>query len=121
MASNIPNYVIVDTNVLIYAVQRRIRLEDAVLEIPGISTIVIPSCVMAELYGLSRRNVDAKVAYEYCRRFRIIEAPGKGDECIISAAKQTGAMVITNDKELAQRLIRSGLRAGMLSGKKIIF
>jgi len=53
-------------------------------------------------------------------RFEVIHTQGKGDDCIIEKAIETGSAVLTNDRGLARRLKESGIRVISIRGGKTI-
>ncbi len=113
-------FILVDTNVLIYAVKKRIWLDEAIISIRGVKEIRIPACVINELEGISKENSDARTALLYASRKEVVEGEGKGDECILDAAIRTGAAILTNDRKFIELIKRSGVRAATLKGKTII-
>ncbi|BAB60007.1 hypothetical protein [Thermoplasma volcanium GSS1] len=121
MKADTPNFILLDTNAIIYAIEKKIRLEDAVIEIPGVSRPAVPYCVIRELYGLAKKNVTARIAYQYAKKLEIIETDKYGDDGVIEAAMKTGAMVLTNDERLSRRLRETGIKVAMISGRKILF
>lgn len=114
--------VVPDTNALIYAIKHRIDIESLLKEMPEVGKIVIPNCVIDELYGLSSRLVEARAAAVLAQRFTIEVSSGSGDECILSFANNSRAIVLTNDSELIKRLKEAGLRVlSIRAGKRIGF
>lgn len=113
-------FILVDTNVLIYAVKRRIWLDEAILSIVGVREIRVPACVISELEGISKEDSDARTALLYALRKEIVNGEGKGDECILDAAIRTGAAILTNDRKFIELIKKSGIRAATLKGKSVI-
>lgn len=101
---------ILDTNAIIYSVRNRVDLKDRVLSSTAVNRIVVPGCVVRELEGLARSNPYAKAALALSDRFEKIESEGAGDDCIIKCAKNHGASVLTNDRDLVLRLKDAGIR-----------
>ncbi len=94
--------VILDTNALIMQMEYGINMEDELTRLLGSHEILIPSAVIWELRSLS--NKHSKLALKFAQKFRIVDSVKKGDEAIISLARQLGAVVVTNDKELRAKL-----------------
>lgn len=121
MASHKDNYLIIDTNVIIYAAERNVDLVKAVQSMRLPYTPVILKCVRNELQGLSSSLRLAGMALELSERFETLESTGSGDDCIRNAAIRHSAAVLTNDRTLARSLkdimIRTySLRQGRLIG-----
>ncbi|KAA8922193.1 PIN domain-containing protein [Thermoplasma sp.] len=114
------NFAIVDTNVIIYAMKSRIRLDDIVLDLNGIARIAIPECVLDELKKLSASDVNARIGLKYAQKHEIIRSEGRGDECILQTAIRYGCPVITNDREFIEVLKKNHVVVASLSGRKIV-
>lgn len=110
-----------DTNSLIYAIKQRIDLSNEISAISGLGKIVILSCVLDELMGLSTNIPEAKAAMALSERFETSEVQGKGDDCIAEYASQNESIVLTNDKALIAKLKSLGLRVLSIRGGKRIY
>ncbi|MEM1578242.1 MAG: PIN domain-containing protein [Archaeoglobaceae archaeon] len=111
------NFLIFDTNALIYAVKNRFDLSEF--------KIIVPKTVVEELRKLeSELSGDEKTAVKVALRLiesaKVFES-GKGDEGILEVAKRTGCRIITNDKELRKRAKKLGLAVGYIKLGKIVF
>lgn len=114
--------VLPDTNSLIYSIKHKIDLLNEVSSMSGMGKIVILSCVLDELKGLSTRVQEARAAITLADRFQTFESVGKGDDCIAEYAIKSGGIVLTNDRALIARLKKSGLRVlSVRGGKRIHF
>lgn len=102
--------VILDTNSLIYSMQKHIDLGITLFRIDEVTGILVLSCVETELKGLASKNSDAKAALSFLDRFEIIASEGRGDDCILIKGKKLGAFILTNDKGLLFRAKSAGLR-----------
>jgi|YelNatPaOPRAMG01_1025707.scaffolds.fasta_scaffold02474_14 rRNA-processing protein FCF1 len=121
MPSHRDNYLIIDTNVIIYAADRNLDLMKAVQSMSQPYTPVILDCVKKELKGLTNSVHLASIALELSERIASLESTGSGDDCIMDAAITHSAAVLTNDRTLARALknikIRTySLRQGRLIG-----
>lgn len=112
--------VILDSNSIIYAVRNHVNLElELKIAVPG-SYPVIPECVISELRGLSRTNMHARTALSMSSRFEAISSEGKGDDCILKLASNTGWPVLTNDRELTRRLKEAGTKVYLVKERRYI-
>ena len=57
----------------------------------------------------SLKNKYSKVALSLARRYDIIPTEASGDASIIELAEKTGAFVLTNDRELRNKLRDRGV------------
>ncbi|HWG90368.1 MAG TPA: PIN domain-containing protein, partial [Candidatus Thermoplasmatota archaeon] len=102
--------VVLDTNAVMMQFQFHVDIETEVrrvLDIPY--EIIVPSVVVDELQRLEKSNnakeaQEARLALEFAKQFRVVEAPGEGDTAILRLAEQLHAVVVTNDKILRARL-----------------
>ncbi len=111
-----------DTNSIIYSIKQKIDLKRAVLRKSEVGRILVLDCVMDELRGLSNTIADAKTALALADTFEGAGSEGSGDDCIMLMAQKLGAIVLTNDRELIERLKNKGIRViSIRSGKTIDF
>ncbi len=114
--------VVPDTNSLIYAIKQRIDVRNLVESIGISGSIIILGCVREELFGLKESNRDALAALKFSERFEQSVSEGSGDDCIYSYAVASGAIVLTNDRNLILRLKSAGLRVlSVTGGRRIHF
>ena len=93
-----------------------------VLRLAEIGRIMILDCVMDELRGLSASIPEARAALALVGTFETVSSEGRGDECIFRMAQKLGGIVLTNDRELVERLKKNGIRVvSIRSGKTIDF
>ena len=111
--------VLLDANALMMPFQFSINL-DAELQraLPGCEPVV-PSTVLGELESLAASGGprEARAALELARRYRVVEAEGRGDRTLLSAAKRLGAAILTNDASLRRRAREMGLRVVYMRGR----
>jgi rRNA-processing protein FCF1 len=99
--------VILDTNALLWQFRSRVNIENELNRLLGAYVIVIPTSVLRELDYVKDRYV--KAARKLAERYQVVATELKGDESIISLAQALQAIVVTNDKELRQRLKKKGI------------
>lgn len=88
--------------------------------LPGISTILVPQCVLNELEGLSTKLPDARTGLRLATMFGVAESEGHGDDCVLETARKLGAMVLTNDREFIRRLKNAGIPVLSIRGGRSI-
>lgn len=110
--------VLLDTNSLIYMVKTHVDIREQILYLLGRSEIIIPQCVVNELRGLSSGNLNARTALGLIDRFKIMESEGSGDDCVLKMAVKSAGFVVTNDRDLAMKLQKIGIRCIMFTGRK---
>ena len=91
--------------------QININLDLELSRLLGAYEAIVPSSVMRELRALQKKNeknskiyVAVKSALKLSERYRIVDTEHRGDESIIALAQKLNAVVVTNDKELQNRL-----------------
>jgi rRNA-processing protein FCF1 len=108
--------VILDTNALLMPFQFGINLDVELERLLGDCEVLVPSSVFEELALLEQKKL-AKAARSLASKFKMLEVEGKGDEAIISAAKSQKAVVVTNDRELIERLKAIGIKVAFLRSR----
>ncbi|MDI9610696.1 MAG: PIN domain-containing protein [Archaeoglobales archaeon] len=111
------NFVIFDTNALIYAVKNKLDLSNFKL--------VIPTAVFDELKRLEEKlsgeeKTAVRIALKLIEKAEIVKS-ARGDEGILEIAKKLGCGIITNDKELRRKAEKLGLAVGYIKLGKIVF
>ncbi|MHB8587106.1 MAG: type II toxin-antitoxin system VapC family toxin [Thermoplasmatota archaeon] len=102
--------VILDTNALMMQFQFHVDIEGELRRIMDFAyEIIVPDSVMAELADLAsvasgKDAQEARMAMEFAKHFRTMEAPAEGDAGILRLAEKVQAIVVTNDKLLRARL-----------------
>jgi rRNA-processing protein FCF1 len=116
--------VILDTSAVLMLFEFSIDLEKELTRLIGSYSIIIPQAVLNELTVLSK-NADgkkqrmAKASLMLIKKYETAEI-GEGktvDDVIVSAAEKRNAYVVTNDKELRNRLKKRFLHRIFLRGK----
>jgi len=106
--------VLLDTNALMMPEQFGVDIFSE-LERLGYFEYLVPTAVIGELRAISKlaeRGKDrraANVALGLLSRCRIIDADGEADDVLERLASETGAAVLTGDKELRKRLSKRGI------------
>jgi rRNA-processing protein FCF1 len=102
--------VILDTNALMMQFQFHVDIEGELRRILDFAyEIVVPDSVVAELSDLAsvasgKDAGEAKMALEFAKHFRTVEAPAEGDAGVLRLAEKMQGIVVTNDKVLRARL-----------------
>jgi rRNA-processing protein FCF1 len=99
--------VILDTNALLMPFETSINLDHELGRLLGSCEVFVPGPVIGELKRIKSKH--AKAALTLARKYRIAETGQQGDEGIIQVAKELGAYVLTNDRELRSRLRKMGI------------
>lgn len=122
--------IVLDTNVIIYAVKNKIDLHEAVskLSLPN-PEIVVPDLVLEELETIQKTakkgsdKSNAKLAIQIIKfsKFKIIKV-GKGhtDDLIFEYAKKNMTAVITNDTLFKRKLKAHSILVFSLRQKKYL-
>ena len=115
--------VILDSNAIMMLFEHSIDLEDELTRLLGKVKILVPRPIFDELiylseYGKGRKKRLAKPALEIIKNYDILESEGKGDDSVLFLAKKLQAVVVTNDKELRNRIKEESLVIVYLRGKK---
>jgi rRNA-processing protein FCF1 len=99
--------VVLDTNALLMPFETSINIDHELGRLLGNCEIFVPGPVIGELKRIKSKH--AKAALTLARKYIIAETRKQGDEGIIQVAKELGAYVLTNDKELRSRLRKMGI------------
>ncbi|MCC6013016.1 MAG: PIN domain-containing protein [Candidatus Verstraetearchaeota archaeon] len=118
--------VLLDTNIIIYAVSEPFDLISQLREL-GFSNIIIIESIKKELEklltkGNNKERKFAKLALDLCKKFKIEKDPpvaGSIDDKIIHIAKDKGYIVATSDFLLRKRLKELGLTTIYLKDKRL--
>ncbi|NOZ81960.1 MAG: hypothetical protein GXO63_02310 [Candidatus Micrarchaeota archaeon] len=107
--------IIFDTNILIYSVKHKVRLE-----FPGAELFVTES-VLAELKNLARNRGKtgryARTALEIVKDFGVLPGSGKTDDDLLDYGSK-GYAIATQDEELKRKLEKAGCKVIYLRQKK---
>lgn len=109
--------VVLDTNALMMPVELDIRVFDELSRLLGSAELVVPGPVLAELRSLAATGGSvearaARVGLDLARdRCREIETEAStGDASIVElATREMIEFVVTNDRELRERVLASGI------------
>ncbi|OFV67406.1 MAG: DNA-binding protein [Candidatus Syntrophoarchaeum caldarius] len=98
----------------------------AELERLGYLEYLVPQAVCDELEGLrktlkGRDREMLNLVRLLLERCKVIEGKGKADDIILEIATREGVAVLTNDRELSERLREKGVRVVSLRQKKYLF
>jgi len=116
--------VILDSNAVMMLFEFQINLEDELVKLIGKNKIIIPKTIINELDFLSKngkgkKRINAKASLELIKKYEIVDIDIKNaDDSIYQLAKQTCSYVLTNDKELRQRLKKISIPVIFLRAKK---
>ena len=110
--------VILDTNALLMQFEFKINLKEELTKLLGAYEIQIPSSVLNELENLKDKYSSS--AFEFALKYKVIKTEKKGDESILTMAKELNAVVVTNDRILRKRLKLNGIRVIYLRQKSYL-
>jgi rRNA-processing protein FCF1 len=115
--------VILDSSSIMMLFEHSIDLEDELTRLLGKVEIIVPKPIVDELIclaenGKGRKKRLAKPALKLIKDYKVIESEGKGDDSVLNLAKKLKAVVVTNDKELRNRIKQESLKTIYLRGKK---
>ena len=106
-----PVLVLADTNAMFWPFTHGVRFAPELQRLfPGGTRLLVPSSAAGELARLERRGVvGAKLARALAETLPTLPVGGRGDDGIVHAAAEHGAVVATADRGLATRLRKAGL------------
>lgn len=116
--------VILDSSAIMMLFEFQINLEDELTRLLGIYRIIIPKPIYEELKFLSingkgKKRIIAKASLKLIEKYNIVDSDEKtGDDSVLSIAKKTKGIVVTNDKELKDNLKKISLSVIFLRAKK---
>lgn len=118
--------VILDSSALMMPFEYSVNLEDELTRLLGKFSILVPKPIVEELIFLSkngkgRKKHLAKSALILIKNYNIIDSEGKGDDSVLFLAKKFQGIVVTNDRDLRNRVKKSSLQTIFLRGKKKLF
>jgi rRNA-processing protein FCF1 len=119
--------VLLDTNALLMPSQFGIDLYDELMGLFGDFELVTLEEVAGELRGLARgRGRDAaaaRVGLAMARRSTVVPSGSSADHVddrVIEYARREGCVVVTNDRELRNALLREGIDVVSMRGQKTL-
>jgi uncharacterized protein len=118
--------VLIDTNAFLMTSQFRIDLIEELKWMLGVMQPGVPDVVLRELEGLARGRGNnasaARLGLRFAQFCTVIPMDGKEgetvDDQIYSFACRERCRVVTNDRELRNRLLDEGLEVISLKGKQ---
>ena len=130
MASNrlwgdrIHKTVILDSSAILMLFEFAIDLEKELTRLLGNYHIVVPTPIVRELEFLSengtgKKNAKAKASLKLIKKYDAIDMEGRnGDDSVLELAKKINGIVVTNDRELRNRVKEMSLSVIFLRAKK---
>lgn len=117
---------LIDTNAFLMTSQFRIDLLEELKWMLGVTHPGVPDVVIRELEGLSRGRGNhasaARLGLMFARHCTVIPMEGQEgepvDDQILSYAMRERCRVVTNDRDLRNRLLNEGLEVISLKGKQ---
>ena len=115
--------VILDSSAIMVLFEFSIDLEGELTRLLGKYHVVIPIPIIRELeflskHGKGKKNFFAKSSLKLVEKYDVEEADEKGDDAVFCLAKKLNGIVVTNDRELKNRLKTASLQVIYLRGKK---
>jgi hypothetical protein len=118
--------VLIDTNAFLMTAQFKIDLLQEIRWMLGIIRPGVPDVVIRELEGLARmRGNDgaaARLGLRFAQQCEVVQMGGTDgepvDDQILSYARRERCRVVTNDRNLRDRLLNEGLEVISLKGKQ---
>jgi rRNA-processing protein FCF1 len=111
--------VVIDANGLMMPFQFSINIDIELSRLLGGFEIVVPSSVVVELkrVAVEQKASGAKGALKLAEKYRTHRIDGTGDDAVLAAAVELGAVLLTNDAGLRRRAREAGLRTICLRGR----
>ena len=106
------NIVVVDANALMMPFQFSLNIDLELQRLLGSFEMVVPSSVIVELrrVAVEQKASQAKGALKLSAKYRTHKVGGTGDDAVLAAAVELGAILLTNDAGLRRRAREAGLR-----------
>ena len=113
--------IIIDTNGFMVPIQFGVDIFEELYRL-GFNEFCVPQAVIFEIERLMRREKGsdrkaAKVARSMVDKCERIDVIGPADDVILRLAKNMGAAVLTNDRQLKRRLVDNGIKTVSLRQK----
>ncbi|MCJ2532923.1 MAG: twitching motility protein PilT [Candidatus Thermoplasmatota archaeon] len=93
---------VVDANGLLMPFQFRLNLDTEIARLLGEVPVLVPESVLGELERLGTK--EAKAALALARKYEVVSTELCGDDAVIDVAERHSGAVLTNDRELIERL-----------------
>ncbi|MFO7791972.1 MAG: hypothetical protein R6W73_03185 [Candidatus Saliniplasma sp.] len=104
--------IILDANALIMPFQFNINLDSELERLFVNPDVYVPTSVIDELEMLKRKD-----ALRLANKYKIIEVGAKRDEGVIEAVEKLDGILVTNDKELKNRVRERGQPVAFLRSR----
>jgi rRNA-processing protein FCF1 len=117
---------VLDTNALMMPVEFDVRVFDELERLtgrpPAALDLLVPRAVVAELDrlagGTGAEARAARVGRDLVDRCRVVETDEPyADDAVLALAVARGALVVTNDRPLRDRLLDEGVRVAGVRGR----
>ncbi|MFX1297757.1 MAG: PIN domain-containing protein, partial [Promethearchaeota archaeon] len=114
--------VVLDSSAIMMLFEFNIDLEDELTRLLGKFQVIVPSPIFIELKYLSeqgkgKKRLIAKPSLKLIEKYEIIKTEETGDDSVLLLAKELNGIVITNDRNLRNRVKKIGLHTIYLRGK----
>lgn len=86
--------------------ERKMNIDLELQRLVGTARVVIPEPLIGELKR--SQNKHAKAALALAAKYELMPTSNWGDDAVVELALETGAFVVTNDKQLRSRLRAQG-------------
>ena len=116
--------VILDSSAILMLFEFAIDLEKELTRLLGSYHIVVPTPIVRELEFLSenrtgKKKAKAKASLKLIKKYDAIDVEGRnGDDSVLELAKKINGIVVTNDRELRNRVKEMSLSVIFLRAKK---
>ncbi|MBN1539148.1 MAG: twitching motility protein PilT [Candidatus Thermoplasmatota archaeon] len=112
------NCLILDANALLSPFEFGFNLDLEIEKAAPGRKILVPSSVIRELQDLAKKgDWRVKAALELAGKYPCVDIKGKGDAPIFNLARETGWMVMTQDRKLRASLRKSGVPVLLIRGR----
>jgi len=111
--------VVIDANGLMMPFQFRLNIDLELERVLGSFELFVPSSVIIELkrVAVEQKASEAKGALKLASKYRTLAVGGRGDDAVLAAAIELGAVLLTNDAGLRRRAREAQLRTICLRGR----
>lgn len=106
--------ILIDTNEIIYALENKIDLYHLLNELSFPIRLYTTSRNVEELKGKIKGDIVNILG------IKVIDASGKTDDAMIKVAKENDLMLFTEDRRLAERAKKEGLKVIKIKNRKTI-
>lgn len=115
--------VILDSSAIMMLFEFSIDLERELTRLVGRYHIIVPMPVIRELeflskHGKGKKRFFAKPSLKLIEKYDTEDMDEEGDNAVFCLAKKLNGIVVTNDRELKNRLKAASIQVVYLRGKK---